>query len=88
MNTNLIEVIDNIQMESDNAVLESMFEYYNKAFMIMESCDEEVLDNFNIIQKGFGDDVSKDEWDTRSWDNRKGIRYNLVMLCRELVKEF
>lgn len=60
MNTNLIEVIDNIQMESDNAVLESMFEYYNKAFMIMESCDEEVLDNFNIIQEGFGDDVSKE----------------------------
>lgn len=60
MNTNLIEAIDNIQMESDNAVLESMFEYYNKAFMIMESCDEEVLDNFNIIQEGFGDDVSKE----------------------------
>lgn len=60
MNTNLIEAIDNIQMESDNAVLESMFEYYNKAFMIMESCDEEVLDNFNVIQEGFGDDVSKE----------------------------
>ena len=34
-----------------------------------------------------GDDVSQDEWDTRSWDKRKGIRYNLVMLCKELVKE-
>lgn len=34
-----------------------------------------------------GDDVSQDEWNTRSWDKRKGIRYNLVMLCRELVKE-
>ena len=34
-----------------------------------------------------GDDVSQDQWDTRSWDKRKGIRYNLVMLCRELVKE-
>ncbi|MCR5437015.1 MAG: nucleoside phosphorylase [Treponema sp.] len=33
-----------------------------------------------------GDDVSQDEWDTRSWDKRKGIRYNLVMLCVELVK--
>ncbi|MCR4741400.1 MAG: hypothetical protein K5866_00805 [Treponema sp.] len=33
-----------------------------------------------------GDDVSKAEWDTRSWDKRQGIRYNLVMLCRELVK--
>ena len=33
-----------------------------------------------------GDDVSQDEWDTRSWDKRKGIRYNLVMLCIELVK--
>lgn len=35
-----------------------------------------------------GDDVSQEEWDTRSWDKRKGIRYNLVMLCKELVKEF
>ena len=32
-----------------------------------------------------GDDVSQDEWDTRSWDKRKGIRYNLVMLCKELL---
>ena len=35
-----------------------------------------------------GDDVSQEEWDTRAWDKRKGIRYNLVMLCRELVKLF
>ncbi|MCR4952712.1 MAG: nucleoside phosphorylase [Treponema sp.] len=34
-----------------------------------------------------GDDVSQEEWDNRSWDKRKGIRYNLVMLCKELVKE-
>ena len=34
-----------------------------------------------------GDDVSQDEWDTRAWDKRKGIRYNLVMLCKELVRE-
>ncbi len=33
-----------------------------------------------------GDDVSQNEWDTRSWDKRRGIRYNLVMLCKELVK--
>lgn len=35
-----------------------------------------------------GDDVSQDEWNARSWDKRKGIRYNLVMLCRELVSMF
>lgn len=35
-----------------------------------------------------GDDVSQDEWNTRSWDKRKGIRYNLVMLCKELVQRF
>ena len=34
-----------------------------------------------------GDDVSQDEWDTRSWDKRGGIRQNLVMLCCDLVKE-
>ena len=33
-----------------------------------------------------GDDVSQDEWDTRSWDKRVGIRHNLVMLCCDLVK--
>ncbi len=34
-----------------------------------------------------GDDVSQEEWDNRSWNSRKGMRYNLVMLCKELVKE-
>jgi uridine phosphorylase len=35
-----------------------------------------------------GDDVSQDEWDSRQWDKRRGIRYNLVNLCRSLVKVF
>ena len=33
-----------------------------------------------------GDDVSQDKWCNRSWQSRKGIRYDLVMLCRMLVK--
>ncbi len=33
-----------------------------------------------------GDDVSGDEWDMRKWRSRKGIRYDLVNLCREIVK--
>lgn len=32
-----------------------------------------------------GDDVSSDEWDKRAWRSRKGIRYDLVNLCKELV---
>ena len=32
-----------------------------------------------------GDDVSQAEWSNRSWRSREGIRYNLVMLCKELV---
>lgn len=32
-----------------------------------------------------GDDVSRDEWSNRGWRSREGIRYDLVMLCRELV---
>lgn len=32
-----------------------------------------------------GDDVSSDEWDQRKWRSREGIRYDLVMLCIELV---
>lgn len=34
-----------------------------------------------------GDDVSQDEWSNRGWRSRKGIRYDLVMLCRALVKK-
>lgn len=33
-----------------------------------------------------GDDVSQDEWNNRSWRSRKGIRYDLVMLCKKLVE--
>ena len=32
-----------------------------------------------------GDDVSGSEWDGRNWQTRKGIRYALVELCRDLV---
>lgn len=33
-----------------------------------------------------GDDVSQSEWDRRDWQNRKGIRYSLINICKELVK--
>lgn len=32
-----------------------------------------------------GDDVSQEEWSNRDWRSRKGIRYDLVMLCKSLV---
>lgn len=32
-----------------------------------------------------GDDVSGDNWDTRGWQSRKGIRYSLIEICKELV---
>ena len=35
-----------------------------------------------------GDDVASEQWNHRGWNNREGIRYNLVMLCKELLKEF
>lgn len=35
-----------------------------------------------------GDDVASEEWSHRGWNTREGMRYNLVMLCKELVKEF
>ena len=34
-----------------------------------------------------GDDVSGDEWSDRGWRSRNGIRYDLVTLCRKLVRE-
>lgn len=33
-----------------------------------------------------GDDVSQKEWSNRGWRSRGSIRFDLVMLCRELVK--
>lgn len=33
-----------------------------------------------------GDDVSGEEWSERGWRSREGIRYDLLMLCRELVE--
>lgn len=33
-----------------------------------------------------GDDVSQDEWSNRGWRSREGIRYDLVMLCKNLVE--
>lgn len=33
-----------------------------------------------------GDDVSQDEWSDRNWRSRKGIRYDLVTLCKMLVE--
>lgn len=32
-----------------------------------------------------GDDVSREEWSSRNWRSRKGIRYDLVTLCKQLV---
>lgn len=33
-----------------------------------------------------GDDVSREQWDQRSWRSRNGIRYDLVNLCKEIVQ--
>ena len=33
-----------------------------------------------------GDDVSQEEWSQRAWRSRKGIRYDLVQLCKALVE--
>lgn len=32
-----------------------------------------------------GDDVASEEWNSRGWNTRQGIRYNLIMLCKELI---
>lgn len=34
-----------------------------------------------------GDDVASDEWSNRGWRSRDGIRYDLVQLCRKLVRQ-
>lgn len=32
-----------------------------------------------------GDDLSGEEWDKRGWRSKEGVRYDLVLLCKELV---
>ncbi len=32
-----------------------------------------------------GDDLSGEEWSSRGWQSREGIRYDLVQLCRKLL---
>ena len=34
-----------------------------------------------------GDDLTGQEWSSRSWRSRKGIRYDLVALCKKLADE-
>ncbi len=34
-----------------------------------------------------GDDLSGEEWSARGWRSRDGVRYDLVRLCRKLVRE-
>lgn len=34
-----------------------------------------------------GDDCSSEEWSDRSWRSRGGIRYDMVSLCRRLLRE-
>jgi len=34
-----------------------------------------------------GDDLSQSEWSDRSWRSRNGMRYDLVQLCKTLVKQ-
>ncbi|MCM1559762.1 MAG: nucleoside phosphorylase [Butyrivibrio sp.] len=33
-----------------------------------------------------GDDLSGEEWSGRGWRSREGVRYDLVQLCKELVR--
>lgn len=34
-----------------------------------------------------GDDLTGEDWDGRSWRSREGVRYDLVQLCADLVRE-
>ncbi|MBQ9749444.1 MAG: nucleoside phosphorylase [Clostridia bacterium] len=33
-----------------------------------------------------GDDVSGDVWDERRWHDRRGVRYSMVEICRDVLK--
>lgn len=33
-----------------------------------------------------GDDVSQEQWDNRQWKSRKGLRYDLILICKDILK--
>ena len=35
-----------------------------------------------------GDDLSGKDWDGRKWRSRKDIRYNLLALCKDIIKNY
>ena len=41
--------------------------------------------NYGALIYG-GDNVSREEWSSRGWRSREGIRYDLVTLCKKLVE--
>ena len=35
-----------------------------------------------------GDDLSSEEWDSRTWRSREDIRYNLIELIKDIILKY
>lgn len=58
---NTIDEISDIVLESEYDVLNSMFDAYEKALIILEEYDGDDLDSFQLFQEGFFQESSKKE---------------------------
>ena len=59
-------------------------------FVEMEQAGCLAVTQFREVKYGAiiyaGDDVSQEEWNERCWKDRRGIRYSLINICKDLVK--
>ena len=58
----ILNEIDSACNESEDAVMESLFEAYDKALMILEYCESDDVSGFSIFQEAKvedGDDAGK-----------------------------
>lgn len=88
-----IDNIDSVILESEIDVCHSLLNSYNKITMIVESYHGDLLEDFEIIQEGFGDDVKNDMKKTGANQNKffkilTALPRLILAVIRALKKKF
>lgn len=85
----IVWTTDAIYRETRNRILARKEE--GAKIVEMEQAGLIAISKFRNIKYGAiiygGDDVSSEIWNDRKWSSRSGIRYSLVMLLKEIIKE-
>jgi hypothetical protein len=79
----ILNEIDSACNESEDAVMESLFESYDKALMILEYCESDDVSGFSIFQEAKvedGDDAGKKE------NVKKGILSSITGIISKLIQ--